>query len=347
MDERMAAGSHGRSMRGPHPHDSSSASVNISEAGDSFSDGCASPAQSFNRVGTGSDSASTAKASNAAAAAVGSPTTATPPRRRDRTYTDESATSSTGEVSKKTLVRIMREQVDLVRQLTNAQFSQRQELERVREETRTLEERQRVREQQAAGSGIDGGGNASSRNLFKRFKNRQKNGHDDGTTTAGGGDLAPGAIVDDEEGPACTGPGAYGYYSKDRIEITRIPDRDVVGGEGGRTCMSTTWWLFSRVCTLLIPDFCLFWIDRQTVVSGAMSSEAIGEATTTRKEAKQAWREKVAIFVIMLLFCAAFIGVSGVIPLFLCRETTAFTMVSHNLVGLGGAMLTFHQSLIS
>ena len=342
MDERTAAGSHGRSMRGPHPHDSNSASVNISEAGDSFSDGCASPAPFFNRVGTGSDSASTVNASNAAAAAAaGSPTTTTPPRRRDRTYTDESATSSTGEVSKKTLVRIMREQVDLVRRLTNAQFSQRQELERVREETRTLEERQRAREQQAAGSGIDGdgGGNASSRNLFKRFKSRQKNGQ---------GDLAPGAIVDDdEEGPAFTGPGAYGYYSKDRIEITHIPDRDVVGGGGGRTCMSTTWWLFSRVCTLLIPDFCLFWVARQTVVSMAMSREAIEEATATRREAKQAWREKVAIFFIMLLFCAAFIGVSGVIPLFLCRETTAFTMVSHILVGLGGAMLTFHQSLIS
>jgi hypothetical protein len=41
------------------------------------------------------------KASNAAAAAVGSPTTATPPRRRDRTYTDESATSSTGEVARR------------------------------------------------------------------------------------------------------------------------------------------------------------------------------------------------------------------------------------------------------
>ena len=334
MDERTAAGSHGRSMRGPHPHDANSASDdNISEAGDSFSDGYASPAPCFNRVGTGSDSASTVKASNAAAAAAGSPTTATPPRRRDRTYTDESATSSNGEVSKKTLVRIMREQVDLVRRLTNAQFSQRQELERVREEKRTLEERQRARDQQAAGSGIDGdgGGNASSRNLFKRFKGRQKNGHDDvGTTTAGGGDLAPGAIVDDdEEGPACTGPGACGYYSKDRIEITHIPDRDVVGGEGGRTCMSTTWWLFSRLCTLLVPDFCLFWVDRQMVASRAMSREAIEEATATRREAKQAWREKVAIFVIMLLFCAAFIGVSGVIPLFLCRETTAFTMVSY------------------
>ena len=328
MDDQAAAGLYGRSMRGPRPYDSNSAS----EAGDSFPDDyCASPAPSFNRVGTDNDSASTVKAGNAATA--GSPTTTTPPRRRDRTYTDESATSSTGEVSKKTLVRIMREQVDLVRRLTNAQLSQRQELERVREEKRTLEERQRAREQQAAGYGIDGG-NASSRNLFKRFKNRQKNGHDDGT--AAGGDLSPGAIVDDKEGrdetgPACTGPGAYGYYSKDRIEITHIPDRDVVGGEGGRTCILTTWWLFSRLCTLLIPDCCLFWIGRQTVVSGAMSDEAIGEAMATRREAKQAWREKVAIFVIMMSFCAAFIAVSGVIPLFLCRETTAFTMVSHNL----------------
>jgi len=30
----------------------------------------------------------------------------------------------------------------------------------------------------------------------------------------------------------------------------------------------------------------------------------------------------------MMFFCAAFIGISGVIPMFLCRETTHFTLVS-------------------
>ena len=51
-----------------------------------------------------------------------------------------------------------------------------------------------------------------------------------------------------------------------------------------------------------------------------------------KTEAKQAWREKVAIFVIMMLSSAAFIGVSGVVPMFLCRETEVFTMVSLLLV---------------
>jgi len=76
--------------------------------------------------------------------------------------------------------------------------------------------------------------------------------------------------------PAYTGPGAINGYSRDRIEITHIPERNVVREE----------------------------------------------ATNLKKGARQAWREKVALFVIMMFFCAAFIGISGVIPMFLCRDTT-------------------------
>jgi hypothetical protein len=77
---------------------------------------------------------------------------ATPPpmqmQQRERTYTDES-TDTTGTVDKKTLVKLMREQVDLVRRLTNAQIAQKAELERVKEEKRKLEEAQQQQQQQA------------------------------------------------------------------------------------------------------------------------------------------------------------------------------------------------------
>jgi hypothetical protein len=55
-----------------------------------------------------------------------------------------------------------------------------------------------------------------------------------------------------------------------------------------------------------------------------MTREAQKEALEASKEAKQAWREKVAIFIVMLSFSAAFIGVSGVIPAVLCGAEDAF-----------------------
>ena len=128
--------------------------------------------------------------------------------------------------------------------------------------------------------------------------------------------------------PAYTGPGAIDGYSRDRIKITHIPERNVVWEEEGGGCISSMWRVFARMCTLLLPDICLFWIGSGVRITKGMSRKAREEATNLRKEARRAWREKVAIFVIMMFFCAAFIGISGVIPMFLCLETSHFTLVS-------------------
>lgn len=362
---------------------------------------------------------------------------------RDRTFTDESETS-TGSVSKKTLVKLMREQVDLVRRLTNAQIAQKAELERVKEEKRMMEEAQQQQAKQAAKqaqqeakevmkqaqqqqqqmrtsqnhtmspineerqqsvrvqypaeqytmpptpplafrppparirrdtSDSDGKSVASVSvaSLFKRPpdnryiplnvpKDQQKvrrhpdalyfkGGFDENTTANGDPSQAstikfPTAIVigndkrnrlgaldrersemlgRDQNDPAFTGPGAVAGYSKDRIEITHIPERNVVHDKEG-SCANACWWAFSRLCTVLLPDFALFWVGRDVMVKKGMSRESKEEAMKLRNDAKQAWREKVAIFIIMLLCCSAFIAISGVIPMVLCRETRKFTM---------------------
>jgi hypothetical protein len=43
-------------------------------------------------------------------------------------------------------------------------------------------------------------------------------------------------------------------------------------------------------------------------------------------KAKQAWREKVALFMIMVSCSVFFVGVFGFLPLMLCKEDTVFTM---------------------
>jgi len=63
----------------------------------------------------------------------------TPEQQRERTLTDDTNTSQES-VSKHTLVRLMREQVDLVRTLTNTQVAQKKELERIKKENKKLEE---------------------------------------------------------------------------------------------------------------------------------------------------------------------------------------------------------------
>ena len=432
MDDQTASKLYEMSMRGKGPYDV--ISVNSEENNDVFDDGVSQEAEddsfpdvhapppsfqpsSFGRVAmsyASSDYSSTVIASNTTTArsptgaAVGVPPDnnnmmEAPFPQRERTYTDESeSAASTGSVSKKTLVRLMREQVDLVRRLTNAQLSQKQELERVREEKRALEERQREQEQQArqeqqkqkqqqqqargvesytmalpqrsapprppARSRVDTGdsgsvGQSTVNSFFKRThpahprrhrhpdaKYFRNNNHDE-NATANYGDpsvastIMPSSITvgmidkrNKKAGggggggpafnhPAYTGPGAIDGYSRDRIEITHIPERNVVREEEGG-CITTMWRAFARICTLLLPDFCLFWIGSGVRITKGMSIEAREEATNLKKEARQAWREKVAIFVIMMFFCAAFIGISGVIPMFLCRETTHFTLVS-------------------
>jgi hypothetical protein len=433
MDEKTAARLYERSMQGNGPYDAISVNSeenvfeDISQAEDDTFPNVYAPLTSYDRVTSdyASNDAPSEYASSTVQASNLSPAVASPtnmmmgmPMQRDRTYTDESAAtaSSSGSVSKKTLVKLMREQVDLVRRLTNAQLSQKQELERVKEEKRALEEQQHEQQQQQmkqqqqqqlkqqqqqkkqqmqlqqqqqqmhqqareqpyamphlfpatrpARNRADNGDSesdsrsVSSRSFFKRspmqhprrhpdsryFKN---NGYDENTIANGSPSMAstimPRSIVVNKNDmqntktgpsgpshPAYTGPGACVGFSKDRIEITHIPDRNVVREEGG-SCTSSMWWGFSRLCTILIPDFCLFWIGSGVKITKTMSREAKEEALTLRKEARQAWREKVAIFIIMMSFCAAFIGVSGVIPMFLCRETTIFTLVSKGETGL-------------
>ncbi|KAL7538293.1 hypothetical protein ACHAXR_008439 [Thalassiosira sp. AJA248-18] len=323
------------------------------------------------------------------------------PPQRGRTHTEE---SNDGTVSKHTLVRLMREQVDLVRNLTNAQVAQKKELERVTKEKQRLEEERQQqqqhhhRQQHRSGSrattaapprvstklqlpshvqrDVSGDNRSVSSRSFARYFtgrsprnntngslkyprrhpdsdyfNNSNNGshispgnttYEENTCTNGNPSMAstimPSAILIDSNKvnttgafaeatplPAYTGPGAMGY-SKDRIEITRIPERNVVPTTEGTSCTSKLWWFFSGLCTLFIPDVFLCCIGRHARIKKNMTPEQKKEVRGVRKEARQAWREKVAIFVIMLFFSACFIGVSGVIPLFLCRETTVFTM---------------------
>mmetsp|Transcript_3655 Transcript_3655/g.8103 ORF Transcript_3655/g.8103 Transcript_3655/m.8103 type:complete len:1279 (-) Transcript_3655:212-4048(-) len=307
------------------------------------------------------------------------------PEQRERTLTDDTSNSN-GSVSKHTLIRLMRDQVELVRNLTNAQVAQKKELERVREEKSMLEMQQQAQKVQFAphrpvstkltlptSVQRDSSDNRSldTRSLARYFTrgspkqsprrhpdsryytNRSRaisggtspgnspgNNYEENTLTNGNPSMAstimPSAILIDSnkakstgafgeaDRPTYTGPGAYGC-SKDKIEITHIPERNVVSDQEN-ACISRMWWFFSRLCTLFIPDFLLCCIGRHAKITKGMSPEAKKEARSTRKEAKQAWREKVAIFIIMLFASACFIGVSGVIPMVLCRETTVFTM---------------------
>lgn len=78
-----------------------------------------------------------------------------------------------------------------------------------------------------------------------------------------------------------------------------------------------------------------------------MSKEQKKQLYEMKKEAKQAWREKVAIFVVMLFCSACFIGISGVVPMFLCRETTVFVSVGVFLVASSCGLLIAHSHLPS
>ena len=74
-----------------------------------------------------------------------------------------------------------------------------------------------------------------------------------------------------------------------------------------------------------------------------MNAEAKREAKEASKEAKQAWREKVAIFIVMLSFSAGFIAVSGVIPAVLCGEEDAFLVRQANYPHL---YIRFHVRIL-
>ncbi len=110
----------------------------------------------------------------------------------------------------------------------------------------------------------------------------------------------------------------------------QVPERDVEAGTATATAASVTrvpkavipppvavaakskngssrsrrWWQsFSKFCTFLVPDCC---------ISGNV-------------DAKQAWREKVAIFYIMIFVSAVFVGGFGLAPIIICKEETIYT----------------------
>lgn len=295
-----------------------------------------------------------------------------------------SSSEAAGAYSKKAMVKLMKEQVELVRSLTNAQLAQKKELEEVRAEKKRLEEEQRLSNDAKTFNNNNNNNNTSGRlnlpgrptsdikdsdnqsiSTFSRYfrsphkqqSRTTKYRHPDeayyardranrarartfsdeaGTMANCDPSLAstigmPSAIMIDPAAANTTGafhndtlydhslPQRFQSPSKDRIEITAIPERNVIPADELRNdgCLPKMWWFFSRLCTFFVPDILLCCIGRKA------------GSKVAKKEAKQAWREKVGIFVIMMLSSAAFIGISGVVPMFLCRETEVFTMVSY------------------
>lgn len=84
-------------------------------------------------------------------------------------------------------------------------------------------------------------------------------------------------------------------------KITRTP---LKADESGNVRARRWWRSFSRLCTFLVAD---------CFIPGASA------------EAKQAWREKIAICFIMLGTSALFVGGFGVLPLIICEEETIYT----------------------
>lgn len=106
-------------------------------------------------------------------------------------------------------------------------------------------------------------------------------------------------------------PHRFQSPSRDKVEISFTPERNVIPADelSSNGCLCKMWWFFCRLCTLFIPDVLLCCIG------------------LNKTEAKHAWREKVAMFVIMILSSGLFIGVSGVAPLMFCMDT--FTVVRY------------------
>lgn len=74
---------------------------------------------------------------------------------------------------------------------------------------------------------------------------------------------------------------------------------------GNKAMEGRLWASFAWMITFMVPNKCIM---RPT------------------KDAKQAWREKVALFVIMVSCSVFFVGVFGFVPLLLCKEDTIFSM---------------------
>jgi chitin synthase len=88
--------------------------------------------------------------------------------------------------------------------------------------------------------------------------------------------------------------------TKKKRKVKPVPVKEV---DNNKRAM---WWYnFSRCVTCCVPNGC---IRKEDV------------------EAKQAWREKVAICFCVFLASAFFVGLFGFIPVFLCRERTVYTL---------------------
>ncbi|KAL3823052.1 hypothetical protein ACHAXA_005240 [Cyclostephanos tholiformis] len=104
-----------------------------------------------------------------------------------------------------------------------------------------------------------------------------------------------------------------------RTTKKKINKTNVTGADKNKRAM---WWYnFSRCITCLIPNSCIRKEDA---------------------EAKQAWREKVAICFCVFMASVFFVGAFGFVPILLCRERTVYTLwdvqerVDENWIVLNG-----------
>ena len=89
------------------------------------------------------------------------------------------------------------------------------------------------------------------------------------------------------------------------LNTASVPEPQLAQRDGGKVTEGRIWASFAWIITFFIPNKC---IARPT------------------KDAKQAWREKVALFVTMVSCSTFFVGVFGFVPLLLCKEDTIFSM---------------------
>jgi hypothetical protein len=215
---------------------------------------------------------------------VTSSSTGTDDIQQHKSTSIDDTTESSGSVEK-----LMREQLELVRRLTNAQIEQKKELDRVEQEKRQLEEKQRKQAEVAAAAAAapqcsqasippnlprnsphglvsDTQQSMSSRFFYRAPSVKQypqhhpdsryyyndsnnRSSNESATTTSGNPSMA--SIAN----PPVTSPGIL-RNSRERMRIAYIPERDIVS-EPENTCLTSfwrsLWWIFCRLCTLSRP----------------------------------------------------------------------------------------------
>ena len=97
-----------------------------------------------------------------------------------------------------------------------------------------------------------------------------------------------------------------GSNGKDQVikKNYAAPLPEPTGGDKGTSCGSRCWASFAFACTFFVPNFLI-----------CKSGPA----------AKQAWREKIALCIVVFWVSAFFVGLFGFIPLFFCTETDTYT----------------------